>query len=169
MSEFQIPLHQIMLLQNTMDKGGTAICKMQRPEASVDAKVEIENDATHHRIKVTLGPLRSSLSLPRALSTKCQSLRDFLQDLANGRADSGAQSEEALALVEAQASVEEVLQVGQIAYVITTVNRNLPLGAVVTNDLGDICAAVTGANKEHLAAAVRAKLQPGPEGLGERA
>ncbi|HDS0929601.1 TPA: hypothetical protein QDZ23_004300 [Pseudomonas putida] len=169
MSEFQIPLRQIMLLQSTLDKGGTAICKLQRPEASVDAQVEVENDTTHHRIKVTLGPLTSSLSLPRALSTKCQSLRDFLQDLANGRADSGAQSEEALALMEAQVSVEEVLQTGQTAYVITTVNRQLPLGAVVTNDLGEVCAAVTGASKEHLAAAVRAKLQLGREGLGEHA
>jgi len=167
MSEFRISLRQIMLLQSTLDSGGIATCKLQRPEVSVDAQIEIENDKTHHRIKVTLGPLTSSLSLPRALSTKCRSLRDFLQDLANGRADSGAQSEEALALLEAQASVEEVLQVGQTAYVITTVNSRLPLGVVVTNDLGEVCAAATGASKEHLAATVRAKLQPGHEGLGE--
>lgn len=167
MSEFQISLHQVMLLHSTLDKGGTAICKLQRPEASVDAQVEIENDATHHRIKVTLGPLCSSLTLPRALSTKCQSLRNFLQDLANGRADSAAQSEEALALMEAQASVEKVLQTGQIAYVIATVSRQLPLGAVVTNEKGDVCVAVTGADKVQLAAAVRAKLKPGPDGLGK--
>ena len=167
MSEFQIPLRQIMLLQGTLDKGGSTICKLLRPEVTVDAQLEIENDATHHRIKVTIGPLLSSLSLPRALSTKCQSLRDFLQDLANGRADSAAQSEEALALMEAQVSVEEVLQTGQTAYVIATVSRELPLGAVVTNDQGDVCVAVTGTCKEHLAAAVRAKLQPGPEGLGK--
>ncbi|MNM57686.1 hypothetical protein D3C81_689000 [compost metagenome] len=169
MNEFQIPLRQIMLLQSTLEKGGTAICKLQRPEVSVDAHVEIENDTTHHRVKVTLGPLCSSLSLPRALSTKCQSLRDFLQDLANGRADSAAQSEEALALMEAQVSVEEVLQNGQTAYVIATVNRQLPLGAVVTNDLGVVCAAVTGTSKEHLAAEVRAKLQFSREGIGEYA
>ncbi|WP_153773355.1 hypothetical protein [Pseudomonas sp. MNR3A] len=167
MSEFQISLRHIMLLQRTLDNGGTAICKLQRPEATVDAQIEIENDNTHHCIKVTVGPLCSSLSLPRALSTKCQSLRDFVQDLANGRADSGAQSEEALALMEAQVSVEEVLQPGQTAYVIATVNRQLPLGAVVTNDQGDVCVAVTGASKEQLAAAVRAKLQPGPDDLGK--
>lgn len=169
MSEFQIPLRQVMLLQSTLDQGGTATCKLQRPEVTVDAQLEIENDRTHHRIKATLGTLVSSLTLPRALSTKCQSLRDFLQDLANGRADSGAQSEEALALMEAQVGVEEVLQNGQIAYVIATVNRELPLGAVVTNDQGDVCVAVTGTRKEHLAAAVRAKLQSGPEGLGKYA
>ena len=167
MSEFQISLCQIMLLQRTLDNGGTATCKLQRPEAKVDAQIHIENDNTHHCITVTLGPLCSSLRLPRALSTKCQSLRDFVQDLANGRADSAAQSEEALALMEAQVSVEEVLQSGQTAYVIATVNRQLPLGAVVTNDQGDVCVAVTGSSKEHLAAAVRAKLQPGPDGLGK--
>lgn len=167
MSEFQISLRQIMLLQRTLDNGGTATCKLQRPEATVDAQIEVENDSTHHSIKVTLGPLSSSLSLPRALSTKCQSLRDFVQDLANGRADSGAQSEEALALMEAQVSVEEILRPGQTAYVIATVNRQLPLGAVVTNDQGDVCAAVTAASKEHLAAAVLAKLQPGLDDLGK--
>ena len=167
MSEFQISLRHIMLLQRTLDNGGIATCTLQRPEVAVDAQIEIENDCTHHRIKVTLGSLCSSLSLPRALSTKCQSLRDFVQDLANGRADSGAQSEEALALMEAQVSVEEVLLTGQTAYVIATVNRQLPLGAVVTNDQGDVCAAVTGASKEHLAAEVRAKLQLGRDGLGK--
>ncbi|MCG8294280.1 hypothetical protein [Pseudomonas entomophila] len=167
MSEFTIPLSRVMVLERTLEHGGTAICKLQRPEASLDAQVSIENDDTTHHIKVTMGPLASSLTLPRRLATKCQSLRDFLQDLANGRADSGAMSEEALALLEAQDSVDEVLLVGQIAYVINTVNRALPLGAVVTNDQGEVCAAVTGSNKEHLAAAVRAKLQPGHEGLGE--
>ncbi|MCX2706163.1 hypothetical protein PZ739_18495 [Pseudomonas kermanshahensis] len=167
MSEFRISLRQIMLLQRTLDNGGTATCKLQRPEATVDAHIEIENDSTHHSIKVTLGPLCSSLKLPRALSTKCQSLRDFVQDIANGRADSAAQAEEALALMEAQVSVEEVLQAGQTAYVIATVNRQLPLGAVVTNDQGDVCAAVTGASKEQLAAAVREKLRPSPDGIGK--
>ncbi|MFP5426379.1 MAG: hypothetical protein ACLGJA_11050 [Gammaproteobacteria bacterium] len=167
MSEFSIPLSRVMVLERTLEHGGTATCKLQRPEASLDAQIYIENDSTTHHIKVTMGPLTSSLSLPRKLATKCQSLRDFLQDLANGRADSGAQSTESLALMEAQESVDEVLLTGQIAYVITTVNRERPLGAVVTNDQGEVCAAVTGSSKEELAAAVRAKLQLGHEGLGE--
>ena len=93
--------------------------------------------------------------------------RAILQDLANGRADSGTQSEVVIALMEAQESVDGVLKAGQIAYVITTVNRDRPLGAVVTNDEGEVCAAVTGASKEHLAEAIRAKLWPVQEGLGE--
>jgi len=168
MSEFTIPLSRIMVLERTLEHGGTATCKLQRPETSLDAQVYVENDSTTHHIKVTMGPLTSSLSLPRRLATKCQSLRDFLQDLANGRADSGAMSEEALALLEAQDSVDEVLLVGQIAYVINTVNHALPFGAVVTNDQGEVCAAVTASSKQQLADALRAKLRPGHEGLGER-
>ncbi|MBC3410298.1 hypothetical protein HU720_03170 [Pseudomonas sp. SWRI51] len=167
MSEFNIPLSRVMGLERTVEIGGTTKCTLRRPEASLDAQITVENDDTTHYIKVGMGELVSSMTLPRSLATKWQSLREFLQDLANGRADSGTQSEEAMALMEAQDSVNEVLHTGQIAYVITTVNRALPLGVVVTNDEGEVCAAVTGANKEHLAAAVRAKLWPGHEGLGE--
>ena len=169
MSEFSIPLCRVMGLERTLERGGSAKCTLRRPETTLDAQVTVENDDTTHHIKVEMGDLTSSMTLPRTLVTKWQSLRDFLQDLANGRADSGAQSEEAIALMEAQDSVDEVLRTGQIAYVITTVNRDRPLGAVVTNDEGEACAAVTAANKGHLAEAVRAKLWPDQEGLGEHA
>lgn len=164
MSEFNIPLSRVMGLERTMEIGGTASCTLRRPEASLSAHITIENDDTTHYIKVEMGELTSSMTLPRKLPTKWQSLRDFLQDLANGRADSGAQSEEAIALMEAQDSVDEVLQAGQIAYVISTVNPDRPLGVVVTNDDGEVCAAATGASKKHLAAEVRAKLWLGQEG-----
>ncbi|PLP87397.1 hypothetical protein CYD26_21510 [Pseudomonas sp. FFUP_PS_473] len=167
MSEYSIPLHRVMLLQHTLEHGGTVTCKLHRPEASVEAQVNVENDDTTHHIKVTLGPLASSLTLPRDPATKYQQLRDFLQDLANGRADTAAQAEEAIALMEAQECVDEVIQKGQIAYVITTVNPERPLGVVVTNDLGEVCAAATGRSKEHLAEVVRAKLRPSLERLGE--
>lgn len=167
MSEFSIPLSRVMGLEHTLENGGTTTCTLRRPEATLNAQISVENDDTTHHIKVLMGPLASSMTLPRKLATKCQSLRSFLQDLANGRADSGTPSEEAIALMEAQESVDEVLKAGQIAYVITTVNRDRPLGAVVTNDEGEVCAAVTGASKEHLAEAVRAKLWPVQEGLGE--
>ncbi len=167
MSEFSIPLTRVMGLERTLESGGVTKCTLRRPETTLDARITVENDDTTHYIKVEIGELTSSMTLPRKLVTKWQSLRNFLQDLANGRADSGAISEEALALLEAQESVDQVLLDGQIAYVINTVNRAFPLGAVVTNDQGEICAAVTGSSKEHLAASLRAKLQPGQEGLGE--
>ncbi|MEK2608473.1 hypothetical protein WLF18_05070 [Pseudomonas shirazensis] len=167
MSEFSIPLSRVMGLERTLENGGTATCTLRRPDATLDVQIRVENDDTTHHIKVAMGPLSSSMTMPRKLATKCQSLRDFLQDLANGRADSGTQSDEAIALMEAQESVDGVLKAGQTAYVITTVNRDRPLGAVVTNDEGEVCAAVTGASKEHLAEAIRAKLWPVQEGLGE--
>ena len=167
MSEFCIPLTRVMGLERTLEAGGCSKCTLRRPETTLDARITVENDDTTHHIKVEMGELTSSMTLPRKLVTKWQSLRDFLQDLANGRADSGAMSEEALALLEAQDSIDQVLQDGQIAYVINTVNRAFPLGAVVTNDQGEICAAATGSSKEHLVGALLAKLQHGQEGLGE--
>lgn len=167
MSEFNIPLSRVMLLYHTLEHGGTTTCKLRRPETSVDAQINVENDDTTHHIKVTLGPLASSFTLPRDPATKYQQLRDFLQDLANGRADSAAQSEEAIALMDAQECVDEVIQTAQIAYVITTINPERPFGAVVTNAQGEICAAATGCSKEHLAEAVLAQLRPAQEGLGE--
>ncbi|CRI58083.1 hypothetical protein [Pseudomonas sp. CCOS 191] len=167
MSEFCIPLTRVMGLERTFEAGGITKCTLRRPETTLDARITVENDDAIHYIKVEIGELISSMTLPRKLVTKWQSLRDFLQDLANGRADSGAMPEEALALLEAQDSIDQVLLDGQIAYVINTVNRDFPLGAVVTNDHGEICAAVIGSSKEHLVGALRAKLQPGQEGLGE--
>lgn len=165
MSEFCIPLSRVMGLERTLENGGTTTCTLRRLEATLDAKITVENDNVTHHIKVAMGPLASSMTLPRKLATKCQSLRDFLQDLANGRADSGIQSEEAIALMEAQERVDEVLKAGQIAYVINTANRDRPLGAVVTNEKGEVCAAATGSNKEHLAAAVCGKHWLGQEGF----
>lgn len=167
MSEYNVSLRQVMLLQNTLENGGTAICQLLRPDASLEASVTIENDEATHHIKVSLGPLASSITLSRDPSTKYQSLRDFLQDLANGRVESGSLSDEAIALIEAQESVDEVIQAGHIAYVINTTNPTLPYGAVVTNDDGDICAAATGSSKEHLAENVRAKLWIDSEQLGK--
>lgn len=158
-----------MGLEQILENGGTTICTLRRPEASLDARISVENDPSTHHIKVAIGPLTSSLTIPRKLATKCQSLRDFLQDLANGRADSGIQSEEVIALMEAQESVDEILHPGQVAYVIATVNRDRPLGAVVANEEGEICAAVTAASRDQLAAAVLAKLQLGPGGFGKSA
>ena len=167
MSDYNISLRQVMLLQNTLEHGGTASCQLRRPETCLEANISVENDEDTHHIKVSLGPLASSITLARDPSTKYQSLRDFLQDLANGRAESGSLSEEAIALIEAQESVDEVIQAGQIAYVINTTNPKLPYGAVVTNDDGEVCAAATGSSKEHLAEKVRAKLWIEQEGFEE--
>lgn len=167
MSEYIIPLRQVMLLQRTLEGGGSATCPMRRLEVSVDAQIEVENDSRTHHLKVTFGPLTGSITLQRGDSAKYMALRDYLEELANGRADSAQLSEQAIAIMEAQDCVNSVIGANQIAYVIQTVTPSRPFGAVVTDDQGTICAAVTGTCKHHLAEAVRAKLRPHPEGHGE--
>lgn len=167
MSEFSIPLQKVMLLQHIIEHGGTASCQLRRPDITVDAQIAVENDESAHHIKVTLGALASSITLPRDPSTKYQSLRTFLEDMANGRAESGCLSAEAIGLMDAQESVNEVIQPDQIAYVINTINPERPYGAVVANDQGEVCAAATGSSKEHLVEAVRAKLRLYQQGLEE--
>lgn len=169
MSEFTIPLSRVMLLQRTLEGGGAATCALRRPETTMNAQLEVENDSRAHHLTVKFGPLTSSITLQRADTSKYMALRNFLEDLANGRADSGEQSQQTIALMDAQDCVNDVIGADQVAYVILTTNPARPFGAVVTNDQGDVCAAATGSCKDHLAQAVRNKLRPISEGHGEHA
>lgn len=169
MSEYTLSLKRVMLLQKTLEDGGTTTCPLRRPETTMDAEIEVENDSQAHRLSVRFGPLTSSITLKRGDSAKYMALRDFLQDVANGRNESGQLSQEDIDLREALDSVNTVIRADQIAYITATTNPELPVGAVVTNDLGEICAAATGTCKEHLAQVIRTQLRPAQEGLGERA
>ncbi|UVJ42533.1 hypothetical protein NVV94_18135 [Pseudomonas sp. LS1212] len=167
MSEYIVPLRNVMLLQRALEKGGATSCPVQRPEVTINAEVMVETDAKTHRVTVTFGPQRGSLTLQRDDTAKYQLLRDFIQDLANGRTESGCQSEKAIAMLEALDRLNEVIGADQIAYITPTTDPIHPFGAVVTNDQGEICAAAIGTCKDHLAAAVRTKLRPNEEGSGE--
>jgi len=158
-----------MLLQRALENGGTTTCPLRRPETTVDAQIAVENDQNTHRLKITIGPLTASLTLPRNDSGKYRALRDHLEDMANGRSESGQLSERAVALMEALDSVNDVLEAGHIAFITPTTNPQLPFGAVVTNEQGEICAAATGSCKAHLAEVVRGQLRPTQEGHGEQA
>ncbi|RWU18088.1 hypothetical protein DM813_25845 [Pseudomonas alkylphenolica] len=168
MSEYIVPLRNVMLLQHALDKGGETICPVQRPELTINAEVFVETDAKTHRVTVTFGPQKGSLTLQRDDTAKYQHLRDFIQDLANGRTDSGRQSEQAIALLEALEHLKGVIGADRIAYITPTTDPMNPYGAVVTNDQGDVCAAAIGSCKDHLAEAVRAQLRPTHEGSGEQ-
>lgn len=167
MSEFTIPLQRVMLLQQTLENGGTATCPLRRPETTVDARIEVENDSRAHHLKVVFGPITGSITLQRGDSAKYMALRDFLEELANGRAETGELSQQAIALMEAQDCVNSVIGANHIAYVIPTATLARPFGAVVTDDQGKVQVAVTGICKHHLAEAVRAQLRPSSEGHGE--
>ncbi|MGE8050811.1 hypothetical protein ACQKPT_21230 [Pseudomonas monteilii] len=167
MSEFVIPLRRVMLLQHVLEHGGTTSCPMQRPETSMDAYVEIENDLRTHQVKVTFGPSTGSITLQRGDSSKYMALRDFLQDLANGRTESGRQSVEAVAMREALESVNAVLEPEHIAYISPTTDPKHPFRVIVLDALGDICASTKGHCKDQLVETVRSQLRPTFVGHGE--
>ncbi len=167
MSEYTIPLRRVMLLQTTLENGGSTSCPLLRPETSLDAQIQIENDLRTHHVKVTFGPLSGSLTLQRGDSSKYQALRDFLQDLANGRTESGRQSEQAVAMREALEAVNAALAPEHEAYISPTNDAEHPFRVIVLDGLGDICALTKGHCKELLVETVRAQLRPSREGHGE--
>lgn len=167
MSEFIINLRRVMLLECTLENGGNTTCSLRRPETCLDAHIQVENDDRDHHLRVRFGPYMGSITLRRGDSTKYMSLRDFLQDVANGRTESGQQVQRAIALMEALDYVSEVLPTGLRAYVTPTTDEDQPFGTVVTNDQGDICATAYGSCKLTLANAVRTKLGQLPEGYGD--
>lgn len=167
MSDFTIKLRRVMLLEHTLENGGHTTCPLHRPETSLDAHIQVENDDRDHHLQVRFGPYTGSIALPRGDSTKYMSLRNFLQDVANGRTDSGQQTQRAIALMEALDSVSDLLPEGLRAYITPTMDEDLPFGTVVTNDQGEICATAYGSCKLSLANAVRTKLGQLPEESGD--
>ncbi|WP_339534024.1 hypothetical protein [Pseudomonas hunanensis] len=167
MNEFTINLRRVLLLERTLENGGNTTCPLHRPETTVDAHIHVENDSRDHHLHVRFGPYTGSITLRRGDSTKYMSLRDFLQDVANGRTEAGQQTQRAIALMEALDCVSGVLPHGLRAYITPTTNQEHPFGTVVTNDQGEIRATAYGSCKDTLAEAVRTKLGHPTEGHGE--
>ncbi|QXH53183.1 hypothetical protein KSS94_08725 [Pseudomonas fakonensis] len=167
MSEYTVPLKRVMLLQNALENGGTATCPLRRPETTSDALIEVENDTRTHHIKVTFGPLTGSLTLQRGDSSKYMALRDHLEELANGRTESGRQSEQALAMRQALEAVNAILDPEHEAYISPTNDAKHPFRVIVLDGLGDICALTKGHCKDQLVETVRTQLRPPSEGHGE--
>jgi len=167
MSEYIVPLSRVMVLQHALERGGVTTCPVRRPEISIDAHIQIENDNRSHLVTVTLGPIAGSITLLRGDSLKYTILRDFIQDLANGRTDTGAQSEQAVAMREALESVNAVLDQTQVAYITPTSDAQRPFRVIVLDQLGDICARTKGHCKDHLAEVIRQQLRPVEEKAGE--
>ncbi|WP_110968306.1 hypothetical protein [Pseudomonas huaxiensis] len=164
MSNHIVPLANVMRLQQVLENGGTATCQVRRPEslsiATIQAK--LETDAVH--LEVAVGDTTGKLTLQRGDTAKYQHLRDFIQELANGRTE---YVKKALALMDAHDHVSAILPSGHLVYISPTPWPNTPFAAVITNNTGEICAVACGADKDNLAAQVRAKLWPSAEGHGE--
>lgn len=168
MSVFVIPFGKQGLLHQVLSTGGSTRCPLYCPSVQLDADIEIELSSGQVHIKVAFGELTGSLTLSHNDRANHLHLRDFVQDVANGRTEAG-RTQQAIALMEALDHVDTVLQPGQVAYITPTISDVHPFGAVVTNGLGEVCAAAMGSSKEHLAELISRKLQRYPEGTGERA
>jgi hypothetical protein len=88
MNSYLIPLAKQDLLHHMLQVGGAAVCPLQRPEQTIHASFEVELTDTTVLINVDLGGHTGELTLKRSDRANHLHLRDFIQDIANGRIES---------------------------------------------------------------------------------
>jgi hypothetical protein len=88
MNSYLIPLAQQDLLHHMLQVGGVAVCPLQRPEETIHASFEVELTDDSAVISVDLGSHTGELTLKRSDRANHLHLRDFIQDIANGRIES---------------------------------------------------------------------------------
>ena len=88
MNDYLIPLAKQELLHHMLQVGGTAMCSLQRPEQTINARFEVELTDDNAVINVDLGGHSGHLTLKRSDRANHLHLRDFIQDIANGRIES---------------------------------------------------------------------------------
>lgn len=88
MNSYLIPLAKQELLHHMLQVGGAAVCPLQRPEQTIHASFEVELTDTTALINVDLGGHTGELTLKRSDRANHLHLRDFIQDIANGRIES---------------------------------------------------------------------------------
>ncbi|MFW3895920.1 hypothetical protein [Pseudomonas bharatica] len=166
MSAYQVPLGSVMLLQQVLEKGGTTTCPVRRQQDWDIATIDAEVNQDTASVRVEFKSLARRLRLQRGDSANHLHLRDFIQDLANDRSDAVAK---ALALMDAHEHLSASLPDGHVAYITPTPWPATPFAAAITNNIGEMCAVASGADKDDLVAKVRAKLGLAVEGNGEQA
>ena len=88
MNSYLIPLAKQELLHQMLQVGGAAICPLQRPEQTIHASFEVELTDDSAVISVDFGGHTGELTLKRSDRANHLHLRDFIQDIANGRIES---------------------------------------------------------------------------------
>jgi hypothetical protein len=88
MNSYLIPLAKQDLLHHMLQVGGAAVCPLQRPEQTIHASFEVELTDNSAVINVDLGGHTGELTLKRSDRANHLHLRDFIQDIANGRIES---------------------------------------------------------------------------------
>lgn len=88
MNSYLIPLAKQELLHHMLQVGGAAVCPLQRPEQTIHASFEVELTDDNAVISVDFGGHTGELTLKRSDRANHLHLRDFIQDIANGRIES---------------------------------------------------------------------------------
>ena len=88
MNSYLTPLAQQDLLHHMLQVGGAAVCPLQRPEQTIHASFEVELTDDNAVISVDFGGHTGELTLKRSDRANHLHLRDFIQDIANGRIES---------------------------------------------------------------------------------
>jgi hypothetical protein len=88
MNTYLIPLAKQDLLHHMLQVGGAAVCPLQRPEQTIHARFEVELTDDSAVISVDFGGHTGELTLKRSDRANHLHLRDFIQDIANGRIES---------------------------------------------------------------------------------
>ena len=110
MNDYLIPLSQQEILHHFLQVGGAAVCPLRRPEQTIHARYEVELTELNVVINVELGDHTGELTLKRRDRANHLHLRDFIQDIANGRIESAAPAptqDQPSRAVQAQQMLEE--------------------------------------------------------------
>lgn len=88
MTYYTIPLAKQELLHHMLQVGGSAVVHLHSLDQVIEASFTVELNDTQATIKVTLGEHQAELTLRRANRANHLALRDFIEDIANGRHES---------------------------------------------------------------------------------
>ncbi|WP_246237760.1 hypothetical protein [Pseudomonas akapageensis] len=90
MSGYIVPFAKQELLHHMLQVGGSAVCELHRPEQTIQATFDVELTDETAVVSAELGSHTGQLTLRRKDRANHLHLRDFLQDIANGRLESGS-------------------------------------------------------------------------------
>ncbi|WP_052969500.1 hypothetical protein [Pseudomonas sp. 21] len=128
MNDFTISLATHELLHHMIQVGGLAVCKLEREASAITANFEVLLEGDTTRVKVLIGDYNGEINLVSGFPSNHIKLRNFLEDIANGRVESGRPRDplpSALAMTsEDHAKIESVIACGGY--------RKLATGHVIT-------------------------------------
>lgn len=90
MSHYSIQLAKQELLHHMLQVGGSAVVHLHSLEQVIEAHFTVELTDTQAITKVTLGEHQAELTLRRSNRANHLSLRDFIEDIANGLHENGS-------------------------------------------------------------------------------